>query len=46
MVVVTFMYPQDEVVVIEGVSVLKGSRYINGKALSFGVIAPEQVLTA
>nr|WP_315446269.1 hypothetical protein [uncultured Pseudomonas sp.] len=44
--IVTFMYTQTEFVDIEGVFVLKGSRYINGKALSFGVIAPEQVLTA
>lgn len=44
--VVTFMYPQDEVVVIEGTELLKGARYINGKELSFGPITPEQVLTA
>jgi len=44
--VVTFMYPQDEVVVIEGKELLKGARYINGKTLSFGPITPEQVLTA
>ncbi|CAI8834354.1 hypothetical protein [Pseudomonas sp. IT-P395] len=44
--VVTFMYPQDEVVVIEGTELLKGARYINGKKLSFGPITPEQVLTA
>lgn len=44
--VVTFMYPQDEVVVIEGKELLKGARYINGKELSFGPITPEQVLTA
>ena len=44
--IVTLMYTQTELVEIEGVAVLKGSRYINGKALSFGVIAPEQVLTA
>lgn len=44
--VVTFMYPQNEVVVIEGKELLKGARYINGKELSFGPITPEQVLTA
>jgi hypothetical protein len=44
--VVTFMYPQDEVVVIEGMQLLKGAKYINGKTLSFGPITDEQVLTA
>jgi len=44
--VVTFMYPQHEVVVIEGTELLKGARYINGKELGFGPITPEQVLTA
>lgn len=44
--VVTFMYPQHEVVVIEGTELLKGARYINGKKLVFGPITPEQVLTA
>lgn len=44
--VVTFMYTQDEVVVIEGTEMLKGARYINGKRLSFGPISPEQVLIA
>lgn len=44
--VVTFMYMQDEVVVIEGTKLLKGARYINGKKLSFGPITPEQVLIA
>lgn len=44
--VVTFMYPQAEVVVVEGKELLKGARYINGKNLGFGPITPEQVLTA
>jgi hypothetical protein len=44
--VVTFMYMQNEVVVIEGTKLLKGARYINGKTLGFGPITPEQVLTA
>ncbi|QXI13596.1 hypothetical protein [Pseudomonas zeae] len=44
--VVTFMYMQDEVVVIEGMKLLKGARYINGKRLSFGPITAEQVLIA
>ena len=44
--VVTFMYMQDKVVVIEGTKLLKGARYINGKKLGFGPITPEQVLIA
>lgn len=43
---VTLMYTQEESVVIDGVKMLKGVRYINGKALSFGPITDNQVLTA
>ena len=44
--VVTFMYTQDKVVEIEGTLLLEGGRYLKGNTLSFGPIAPEQVLTA
>ena len=43
---VTLMYTQEERVFIEGVEVLKGARYINGKSLSFGPITEKQVLIA
>lgn len=43
---VTLMYTQEDRVVIDGVEVLKGARYINGKTLSFGPITGKQVLTA
>jgi hypothetical protein len=44
--IVTLMYTQTDPVFIEGVEVLKGARYINGKTLSFGPITAEQVFTA
>ncbi|WP_223517083.1 hypothetical protein [Pseudomonas sp. GL-B-19] len=44
--IVTLMYTQEEVVIVDGVAVLKGARYINGKTLSFGPITDKQVLTA
>ena len=43
---VTLMYTQEDRVVIDGVEVLKGARYINGKTLIFGSITDKQVLTA
>lgn len=43
---VTLMYMQEDRVVIEGVEVLKGVRYIDGKTLCFGPITEKQVLTA
>ncbi len=44
--VVTLMYTEEEVVIIEDLLVLKGTRYLIGKTLRFGPIAPEQVLIA
>lgn len=44
--IVTLMYTQEEVVEIEGTLLLKGGRYLKGNTLSFGPIAPDQVLTA
>lgn len=44
--IVTLMYTEAEPVEVEGVMVLKGARYINGRTLSFGPITAEQVQTA
>jgi len=40
------MYTHEEAVDVDGVTVLKGARYINGKTLSFGPITDKQILTA
>ncbi|WP_242209461.1 MULTISPECIES: hypothetical protein [unclassified Pseudomonas] len=43
---VVLMYMDEDFVEVEGEQVLRGTRYVNGKQLSFGNIAPKQILTA
>ncbi|MFZ3280130.1 hypothetical protein [Pseudomonas sp.] len=43
---VVLMYAHEELVEVDGQQMFRGARYINGKKLSFGEIAPNQVLTA
>lgn len=43
---VVLMYMDEDSVEIEGRQVLRGTRYMNGKHLDFGTIAPKQILTA
>lgn len=43
---VVLMYMHEDFVEVEGQRMLRGTRYINGKQLSFGSIAPKQILSA
>ncbi|WP_460127521.1 hypothetical protein [Pseudomonas sp. H1_D05] len=43
---VVLMYMDEDFVEVEGEQILRGTRYVNGKQLSFGDIAPKQILTA
>lgn len=43
---VVLMYTHEDVVEVEGVPMLRGMRYIDGKKLKFGAITDKQVLTA
>lgn len=43
---VVLMYMHEDFVEVEGQRMWRGTRYINGKQLSFGSIAPKQILTA
>lgn len=43
---VVLMYMDEDFVEVEGEQLFRGTRYINGKQLSFGNIAPKQILTA
>lgn len=43
---VVLMYMGEDLVEVEGQQMFRGTRYINGKQLSFGNIAPKQILTA
>ncbi|MDR9862171.1 MULTISPECIES: hypothetical protein [Pseudomonas] len=44
--VIVLMYMNEDFVEVGGQHMFRGTRYINGKQLSFGSIKPEQVLTA
>jgi hypothetical protein len=43
---VVLMYAHEDLVEVEGQQLFRGTRYMKGKELSFGVISPGQILTA
>lgn len=43
---VVVMYPQEDLVDVEGEQMFRGMRYVRGSALSYGRIAPERILAA
>ncbi|MBC8995792.1 hypothetical protein IAI51_04495 [Pseudomonas sp. N40(2020)] len=43
---VVLMYAHEDLVEAEGLQMFRGTRYINSRQLSFGNIAPSQILTA
>ncbi|ROM78266.1 hypothetical protein BK654_09815 [Pseudomonas brassicacearum] len=44
--VAVLMYANEDLIEAEGLQIFRGTRYLRGRALDFGPIKPEQILTA